>query len=109
MSMNLMICEFKFMGLQQARNDDPCLCLAKRRADARAWSTPKRNIRKGWSLPSMGETFGAEILGVLPNAGITMGKINGIKHPFASWNVSFTEFHIFPYTSIPDVNRWVQA
>jgi hypothetical protein len=109
MGTNFIMGELKLMSLQQSPNDNPRLCLSESRADASARSTPKRNIREGRRFSSPGEALGTEILRMLPNMGITVRKINGVKETFARSDVSFVELDVFHYAPITDVNGGIQA
>lgn len=57
----------------------------------------------------MREAFRAEVLRVLPNTGIAVSEINGVKHPFPRGDAPLRKFHLFYDAAIANVDRWIQA
>src|SRR5215204_247736 len=105
--MDLVMRKFKFICLQQACNDNACLCLPEPRADAHTRSTTKGDVAQWWCFLSVCKTLRAEFFRVLPNGRVALREVNGIKQPLTSRNYSLAEIHFLGHLPVANVNGWV--
>src|SRR5512138_3710115 len=107
--MDLVICEFEFVRLEQPRQDNARLRLTERRADACPRSASERHVRKRRRLSPVGKSFRTEIFGILPDHGVAVREVNGIEHPLPGWDASLTELQLLCHAPVADVNGRIQA
>ncbi len=106
---DFVIGELESVMAQEVRQDNPRLCLSKRRADTCPRSAAKRDVTHGRGLASVGETFGAERIGVLPNFGVAVGEVDGVEEPLARRDGVSLKVNLFCYDAIADVDGRVQS